>query len=72
MLYWSYQLNEINQRGKVWVGLVLLNDGGTQCFTCTLYEDLGKEKSLLLYHFTRVSPSVFHHFCLSQFPDLFF
>ncbi len=51
MLYWSYQLYGINQHGEVWVGLVLLNDGGTQCFTCTLYEDLEKERRglLLLY-----------------------
>lgn len=36
----SYQLNRINQHCEVWVGLILLDDGGTQRFTSTLYKHL--------------------------------
>lgn len=36
----SYQLNRINQYCEVWVGLILLDDGGTQRFSSTLYKHL--------------------------------
>lgn len=39
----SYQLDGVDQRGEVRVGLVLLNDGGAQRFTCTVYEHLEKD-----------------------------
>lgn len=37
----SHQLNGVDQRGEVGVGLVLLNDGGAQGLTCALDDDLG-------------------------------
>lgn len=45
----TYQLYGIDQHGEVWVGLVLLNDGGTQRFTGTFYEHLYKETKGLLF-----------------------
>lgn len=57
ILYCSYQLYDINQRGEVWVGLVLLDDGGTQGFTCTLYEDLKKERRGLFFHILQILSS---------------
>lgn len=44
----SHQLNGVDQRGEVGVGLVLLNDGGAQGLTCTLYEDLGNDSNIII------------------------
>lgn len=44
----SHQLNGVDQRGEVGVGLVLLNDGGAQGLTCTLDEDLGNNNRIII------------------------
>lgn len=54
-----YQLYGIDQQGEVWIGLVLLNDGGAQGLPCTLYEDLEKEKGELHLHLQPLQLTLF-------------
>lgn len=77
MLHWSYQLYDINQRGEVRAGLVLLNDRGTQCFTCTLYEHLEKERTNWILDcvsqlFPLIPPLLLHLILLTFLGDEFF
>lgn len=44
----SYQLDGVDQRGEVGVGLVLLNDGRAQGLTGAIDEDLGDTISIII------------------------